>query len=57
MTKEFDSTIFYLKKITKSISANIKKCRIYNGRKGYVCSACIQLPNHILDKIIETINL
>jgi len=26
--KELDSTIFYLKKITKSISANIKKCRI-----------------------------
>ena len=55
--KELDSTIFYLKKITKSISANIKKCRIYNGGKGYVCSARIQLPDHILDKIIETINL
>ena len=55
--KELDSTIFYLKKITKSISANIKKCRIYTGGKGYVCSARIQLPDHILDKIIETINL
>lgn len=54
--KQLEITIEFLKKITDSISAKIKNVRIYNGGIGHVCSARIQLPYQILDKIIETID-
>ena len=55
--KELDNTIIYLKKITKNISAKIKNLRVYNGGKGFVCSARISLPLQILNDILDSINL
>ena len=53
---QLDTTIFYLKKITKSIKANIKKIRIYKSKNGFVCSSRIQLSEDIFTKIIDSIN-
>lgn len=53
---ELDSTIEYFKKIVLSISAKIKKLRIYTGGIGFVCTARIELPSKILNKIVNTIN-
>ena len=50
--KQLDGTISNLKKIAKSIKANIKNFRIYTGGKGYVCTARIQLPCEIFTKIL-----
>ena len=55
--EELDSTIFFVEKISKSISAKIKKFRIYAGGKGFVGTARIYLPFHTLQKILNTINL
>ena len=53
---QLKGTISNLKKISKSIKANIKSFRIYTGGKGYVCTARIQLPYDIFTNIINTIN-
>ena len=55
--EELDSTIFFLEKIAKSISAKIKKFRIYTGGKGFVGTARIHLPIELLQKIMDSINL
>ena len=54
--KQLESTLFYLKKISSSISAKIKNIRVYVGEKGYVSSARIELPYKIFSRIIENIN-
>ena len=55
--KELDNTIYSLKKIVLSISAKIKKLRIYTGGNGFICTARIILPKIILNNIMESINL
>lgn len=53
---QLNKTIFYLKKITKFIKANIKKIRIYKSKKGFVCSSRIELSEEILNQIVDSIN-
>lgn len=54
---ELYTTIDYLKKIVLSISAKIKKLRIYTGGNGFICSARIVLPKTILTNIMDSINI
>ena len=53
---QLQATIFYLKKITNSIKANIKKIRIYKSKNGFVCSSRIQLSEDVFTNIIDSIN-
>ena len=55
--KELDTTIYYLKKIVLSISAKIKKLRIYISENGFICTVRIVLPNIIFNNIMDNINL
>ena len=54
---ELYTTIDYLKKIVLSISAKIKKLRIYTGGNGFICTARIVLPKTILTNIMDSINI